>query len=305
MLVLVVESVLNGNLLALSNELGLLGGILDAGIISLLNVAWGFAVGRFMLPNLWHRSRARISIGVLGVLAYVLVTCAFNLAVGHYRDALAVGLGGQAILDVAPRTLNDPLALTGFKSWLLVGLGILFSAVALLEGLVWDDCYPGYGAVARRAALQREEFEALYRDLQDDLTIKDACLKEMRQRNREIGRQRDLFDEIIQNRARMHAALRDHLDHLKNALNQLLSVYREANRRARREPVPARFEGRHEPKWAGEPPPPAEQERRTRISAEVERANEELEAWTKEVLEAYEDALDSYARVGGLQKEES
>jgi hypothetical protein len=239
---LVVDSIVNGFFLSGRDEFGLLGGIVQAIVVAVGNILLGFFAGRFTLPNMIHRRISRRTGGLLLLAISLTLILALNLSFAHYRDVFMLGVG-----DPEQKALQDltsaPLVLRDIKSWWLAGMGLIFAFISLIDGYKWDDPYPGYGDVARRRELRREE----YHDLKH---VWLTALGEKREQARsdvgEIRRDIDMMQGEIQQaslgRRSFTAALYAHVSHLELGANQLLDVYREANRRARTKPVPKYFE---------------------------------------------------------------
>ncbi len=128
------------------NPLGLIGGFLEAFLISFANVAASFLAGWLCLRQLNHNSWARKSMGLIGFLAIVVFVVLLHLAAAHYREILQRSTGVEFFTSLAfdPRTLQD------MQSFLLMGIGAAISLVAGYEGYNFDDPYPGYGKIYRK-----------------------------------------------------------------------------------------------------------------------------------------------------------
>lgn len=155
MVLFFLESFANAAFLAKSNELGLVGAYVVAFGISLLNIGSSFLifgpVSRYLSHiSVWQRVLAGICMVIYAGLAFAL-----NLGVAHYRE-VSGDLIGDAGVAVVRRVLESPLGLQDAESWLLLGIGLLFSLVAFIEGRTFDDTYPGYG---RRDRSVRAAFE--------------------------------------------------------------------------------------------------------------------------------------------------
>ncbi len=86
LILIIFEAGINGVLFADSSDQGLLGGWLEALILSLTNVGAAFLFGRVILPQL-HRSRWCLRAGAMVLtLTGVAVLSAINLTGAHYRD---------------------------------------------------------------------------------------------------------------------------------------------------------------------------------------------------------------------------
>lgn len=236
-----VELAVNGELLSKSNELGLVGGILEALIFAILNVGVAFLFALFAIPNLNHVKVWRKAVGIVSLVAYLAAMLAVNIGLAHYREVSGALLDGADRI-ILERILANPLGLTEFRSWLLFALGALFSIVALIDGLVFRDAYPGYARVdgEKDAALAdyAGERETLIRELIDIRSEYEDNLGETRT---DLGKRRTEHDSIVAHRKRRVDLFDKYQDQLEKSGNQLLRIYRDANRGARKTAPPPHF----------------------------------------------------------------
>lgn len=238
---IVGELIINGELLSKSNEMGLIGGILEATLFAALNVGVALMFGIVLgIRNVNHRNWLRKLYGIVAFLVYATLAVGINLALAHYREVAETGLeAGKVVME---RLQATPLTLNDFKSWLLFGIGILFSLVALIDGLAFGDPYPGYGKVdkARRKATAKyidtrreaiEELGEIRREYEDVL----------RQAVEDLSRQRTEHQSIVSHRSRMLSLFDEHQNQIEKAANAALRSYRDTNTAARSSAAPAHF----------------------------------------------------------------
>lgn len=243
---LLVESLLNGSFLARGHELGLLGGVVEALVIAAINILVGLFVGWKVFRLLVHRYLTWKLVGVVGSTLYFVGVFGFNLAVAHYRDALGGDYPEEAAQLALRSLLSNPYGISDIRAWLLFLMGCSFSIISATDGWTMDDPYPGYGALARRQAGLIEAYVEQKQILMADLErIRDIAIAKMESTASEIEKRRAEYHVILESRERLESAFNQHLDHLEQCGNNLLTFYREANRRARKEIVPP-------------PPPPPE-----------------------------------------------
>jgi hypothetical protein len=236
-----LELAVNGELLAKNNELGLIGGLVEASLFAVLNVGLALLFGIFAVPQVNHRSGFRKIIGVLGLVAYVICALGINLALAHYREVSGTFVSGAGEM-VLQRLQDAPLALTDFRSWLLFAIGLVFSLIALIDALSMRDPYPGYSSVEkhfRRAHTDyRTKREELIQNLQDVRQEYEEVLAETRA---DIARRRTEHSAILDHRQRLGSVFREHQNQLERAANMLLATYYDANIASRSTLPPARF----------------------------------------------------------------
>jgi hypothetical protein len=242
---LLIETCLNGFFMAVGEEFGLLGGIIQALIISLINIVFGFSVGYFLLRQMAHRSIWRKVAGFVSLIAYIGASIAFNLFVAHFRDAL----GGEDP-ELAPQAglvtfLAAPFALHDFNSWMLLFLGCAFSMISLIDGFRWDDPYPGYGDVARQHYRAQNEYAQQKQELIEEVeTIRDETIKKMTEGGRAVHAALGEHRQIVGLKTDLARSFEVHLDQLEAAGDALIQFYRQENTRARPKgsPPPAYFD---------------------------------------------------------------
>ncbi|MGH6896504.1 MAG: hypothetical protein ACREJ5_08140 [Geminicoccaceae bacterium] len=298
---LIVEAVLNGYLLAAGDEFGLLGGFFQAVIIAVLNIGGGFLAGRVTVPWLIHRRFGWKIIGGLGFLLWLGYLGAFNLLVAHYRGALGGDMPETAHIQAGLAFVANPFGIIDVKSWLLVGLGLLFGAVALIDGLFWDDPYPGYGRVERKHQAAVDRYTDLKADLITELAErKDVFVQALEASQGNLVKRRNEFSAVVEARLRLLRGFPVHLDHLEGAANEFLATYREANRRARKSAAPERFGAPYRlvrPELAA---PLDHLPDQARLDAQVDAARARLSEAIRDVFDAYEAALERYRQIEDL-----
>lgn len=248
----VIEAFANGTFFAQGNDLGLVGGGSEALIIAALNVSCGLIVGR--LPARWiiHRDLSKRVVGYALLTIWLVLAVGFNLAVGHYRDAL------EALYDDAPvRALDSflaaPFGLAGFHSWILFAVGMGFSVIALADGWSMDDPYPGYGALDRRFLRAKERYLEERGDHIEMISeLYEGAVQAVSATLNQISKRRAESEQIGAGLTSLRQSYYAHLRYLEDAANGLIQIYRDANRTARPpKTTPVSFRKR----WKAEFPP--------------------------------------------------
>jgi hypothetical protein len=142
----------------MDNPLGLIGGFLQAFLISLANVTVSFLAGWLCLRQLNHKSSARKAMGVIGFLFISVFVVFLHLATAHYREALQHSGDADffSSLEFNPATLQD------MQSLILIIIGGVITVIAMYKGYTADDPCPGYGKVYRKwKALNDQVSEAM------------------------------------------------------------------------------------------------------------------------------------------------
>jgi hypothetical protein len=240
-IILLAEMILNGYFLSKGSQLGLLGGVLEALIIALINVTIAGMVGRLAMPNMHHRNWLRKLSGTIIFLAYLGAIFGFNLAVGHYRDAVATNPFEGAIL--AGRSLRaHPLGIEDLSSWALVLMGCLFSVMALLKLYWMDDPYPGYGERHRAWIDAAEDYNDAHADGIDQLReLMENTRMKLADMVNQVSAEQNERIQAIAAATGARAGMRKFIEDCQRAGNLLLKTYRDANVMARTQPPPPRF----------------------------------------------------------------
>lgn len=244
-----VEAGVNGQMFAQQSALGLLGGVTQALVFAVVNVASGAITGRFVVPQLLHRSVNRRVIGVLGVSGAAIGALALNLAVAHFRDGLGAGSSeGEAARFALERVQTLSFDLADLMSWLLFAMGSGFFIAAAVDGFGLDDPYPGYGRIFRSLRDARDSWHNASQGVRKDMArILKAATGEIDL----LVRQRDVY--VTQSAAlkdKVDRLARDYETHVKAVRRQfqgLCDEYRDANRGSRSTPAPSHFSQHHMP----------------------------------------------------------
>ena len=104
--------------------------------------------------------------------AVLAVAYSSNLLVAHYRDAL----GGSDPDNASAAALTawlanpvNPLRVSGVESLWLLGLGVVFTIMGLIDGFLFEDPYPGYGRFYIEHSQRQADYQSLFQKSFDDL----------------------------------------------------------------------------------------------------------------------------------------
>jgi hypothetical protein len=241
-----IESVLNGTFFAKGSQFGLAGGIGTAIGISLVNVVFSYLLGlgpaRFINYRSFPLRLGALIITLAGGLALVGV----HAFAAHYRDAMAPQVSEQRALEVAIQMLwREPWSIRSLTSAYLFGLGILFAIGSFWKGYRFDDPYPFYGAMYRRAEAARTAYSDEHQLLFDDLeAVREETIAELQAGITTIPLYPQKTSQIRAQRNAQLGAFRAYETSVETAANQLLQIYRGANQKSRTSPSPHHFEER-------------------------------------------------------------
>ena len=156
-----LESILNAQFFAKASPFGLIGGWLQAAVISATNIGLGLLGGMAVLPwrnhvELTDKSTKGPTILAATLCFFLLI---FNLATAHYR-VLLEDQPKQAITLAISHLWRSPFGINNFDAWVLLFVGIMFTTVAWIEGYKSDDPLREYGRLSRLHEKARDEIAA-------------------------------------------------------------------------------------------------------------------------------------------------
>ncbi|SVD11843.1 uncharacterized protein METZ01_LOCUS364697, partial [marine metagenome] len=217
--------------------------------ISMINVGMSFIVGRLVIPNLWHSAEIKVKrwtrriFAFFGTAGYVLFIAYVNLSAGVFRGKAVAQTKTATGFDTAdseayegvfwPFT-EESLAFLDFESQLFIGLGFLFAVISILDGIFFDDRYPGYGHKGRTLHEAEEKIETLIRRFKRE--FKSFFIKvglkadfDEEQRRISLANWRTIQDSLQMTEAR-YARL---LDSVEKASRHALEQYKAINKKNR------------------------------------------------------------------------
>lgn len=248
-----VECVVNAFVLRDVVPAGTAGALSMTLVITAVNVFFG----ALFIGEGWrstHSVRRSTQVrGYVQVVFFSLLLVAFNILVGHGRDAMqrleAELRGGGTIeaftsvgINAWQRFLTDPFGFESFTAPLLVVAGFLSFAVASWKGYERDDSYPGYGRISRRTNRAREEYLTLREHMTEDLKkIHTNALKELDELVNGALVKRGDYDEYCENGRTAIEGLKMQMHRHGGILRELVQIYRDANVKARDGAAPEYF----------------------------------------------------------------
>lgn len=236
----VLEGLVNALFFARGSDYGLLGGALYALLLAAIDILVVFNFGRaiaWIVAREWYYRTA----AWLTLLAFLTWALGFNLLVGHVREALQVA--PDTAMTIARDTfVTSPLGLSQADSWVLVAIGLVLSILAMVDGLRWDDPYPGYGDAHRKLVLTREDLEhwkSAWRE--GAIAQRDHHLGRIEALLRDVRRDVVALERTLQTKTLLLQNVRGFSAHYEESCNALIRLYRDHNIGFREEPPPPYF----------------------------------------------------------------
>jgi hypothetical protein len=301
----IIEVVINGSFLAKANVGGLLGGAAQAVTFAALNILASFFWGMVLIRLINRRNFFLKLIGLLSFVAYLAFVIVLNLTLSHLREIPPdVAVSGDVGQEVLRRLLTAPHALTDVNSWVLFAIGVIFSLVAMTDGLSFFDPYMGYAGLERRWLEASRQFAQARSELIERLRdIREDATETMNEAARDLSVRRSEYDSLLQGRGRLAQRFSQHQNQIEQACRALLEVYREANRRARVTPAPHYFGKAYVMErivYSGAEPDSGARENLPKMIAGTQ---ELLTQQIKAIHEAFDGAMRTYREIDELLPE--
>ena len=301
----ITEVVINGSFLAKANVGGLLGGAAQAVTFAALNILASFFWGMVLIRLINRRNFFLKLIGLLSFLAYLAFAIALNLTLSHLREIPpAVAVSGDVGEVVLHRLLTAPYALIDINSWVFFSIGLIFSLIAMADGLMFFDPYMGYAGLERRWVEATKQFASARSELIERLRdIREDATEVMNEAARDLSVRRSEYDSLLQGRGRLAQRFSQHQNQIEQAGRALLEIYREANRRARVTPAPDYFAKAYAMDrivYSGGDPDPSARENLRKMIADTQ---ELLTRQIKAIHEAFDSAVRTYREIDELLPE--
>ncbi|TCP80829.1 hypothetical protein C8J31_11470 [Rhizobium sp. PP-CC-2G-626] len=297
---LLLETTLNGSFLAKGSEQGILGGVTLAFTLASLNIGCALLLSFFAVRFLVHKSAFLKFLGFIGLGVYVCLAVLINLSLAHYREVSATALD-DAGTQVMARLFSATFGLTDINSWVLFGLGLLFSVLAFIDGCVIVDPYPGFGNIQKRVNAARSEYNTEVEDLIENLKeIRDEHNEKVEMIIRDLSQRRQESQAIIGHRTRVAGLFKEHQNQLERTANALLTVYREANRKTRTEPEPKYFSAPFKMDRVNPAVQSSEEWNDRELADRIRTAQAELSEQMRKIGEEFEEAVSRYRQLDAL-----
>ena len=233
---------------------GTLEGFAVSSAVAFLNVIVSSLIGYHLVKNINHIEKPKkVFYGILSA-GYLLIITYINLALGAYRSIAEKTLVGIAedtmTLEVRRLSLEKAVKFWGsgidysFVGVILTFVGMSFALISILDGLLYNDSYPGFGKVGQKVNKLKNDirisfheysvdvsglFQKYNKILQDKYkTILDVDLNNW-----------DFNTNLIQKEFITYVSK---VNDLEEKTNHIINEYRTKNKRVRKTPPPSYFE---------------------------------------------------------------
>lgn len=303
LLLVLFESLMNGYFFAAGNELGLVGGVSVAIVISIVNVGFLSILG-FLSRNINHCNYFRKIIGLIWLALAITFSVIFNLAVAHFREATASLPWEEAVIFSVRSFQESPFGMENIESWLLLCMGVLVCTIAFWKAWAFDDPYPDYGRVSRRLEFAREEYAELLQDAFSELEeLRDDAVEELDEARRALTQNISEATDVIAARIGLGAQLNEFLSHADQVVQQILALYRATNRKARTTPAPEYFLNDYKFNAVNVPALPKSDTIKPKTE-DLTEIDQIVTATIDAITQRYSEALMSFRSIGLIEGEQ-
>lgn len=243
--IVLFESILNASFFATGSEMGLLGGLIQAIVITFINAFLAFTTIMVVRRSFVIQNSGLVNFGYkMLVGAIVLFTIHFHFFVGHYRDALKIDPENAYYISIQ-NYIENLYSLIDFDSYILVILGIILFIIMLLDIYKIKDPYPGYGEISKDFKAEQDIYENMRLELLDSDVQKNKDIEsEIELVVRDANRVYAESEEVLVLKERLEHKYLDYLKHLENTFNIIIGRYRAINTDMRTTPKPSYFDGK-------------------------------------------------------------
>lgn len=302
LVMVIIESILNGYLFSQSNPMGLAGGVIAAVLVSAANVSIStfFGMGGKWVNARWRRIFSK-SAGLLICIGWFGFAVIYNLSVAHFRDAVEhFGDWQEAGVAALGTLVADPAGLANMESWLLLTIGFFISTISFVKGFLSSDPYPGYSRVSRAVHDARDNY---IHHLQDSIETleehRDETVNEMMETAEEVHRHINDSVDALFGQSYLISSARAFLEQCNVAANYCLSVYRDANKAGRDAKAPSYFSEVFS--FQDVELQPIETTRKDEAERESGEINSLISRATQEIYDAYNAAVDAHRNIDEIQ----
>lgn len=232
--IVLLETALNATFFAVGSDRGLLGGAIQAFVISFLNVMGAWLLGKFCLPQLNHKLGDKKLIGAGCALMLIVGTFMLNTFAGHYRSALEED-AFKAVLMAVNSFRSGILSIKSAQGWLLSAVGGVAFTGLTIKIYFSDDPYPGYGKVYREYLRAQEAWLQKQKEFTKSIIANfDAIETTRAQQTDKLTELEVGYGVLLDKVRRLDEFHENTLAQLEGMTNTVINHYREENRHHRK-----------------------------------------------------------------------
>jgi hypothetical protein len=241
----VIETILNFSFFKNVSEDYIIGGVITALLLSLVNVGilgWVFGKNCF-----WYKNHIDPKMKIFGWSSFGLfltLAILLNYFVANYRVVATIATKSETIFNFN-EVLNNMFSYThslSLNDWFLFLIGFVAAIIAFVTSYNMDDAYPGYGNIHRQLEQSREEYNNTKTEIEEELdTIQKTQISEVSKLSDDLTVKHNISKSIIADEESYLLKLKNSHSYLEKACNVCLRKYQENNESTRSKPEPKYF----------------------------------------------------------------
>ncbi len=230
---IVIEALFNAEFFSEGLSSGLLGGFTYAASLAAINVLMSFFLGKSVVRLINHRKWPQKLAGLIALTLTICFVVMMAVAIAHIRDQLVLESLEPAKMALV-ELKNNLFEFSDLFSWLLFAVSVSFAFGAMMDGLLIDDLYPGYGAMARKSeAALNDYFEELDEVRQELEEFKLSALMELEKSIEKAKSSISNYRSFIDRKKTIKLHFEQILSDSDRALTLLIQHFRSENELAR------------------------------------------------------------------------
>tara|TARA_B100000886_G_scaffold338121_1_gene300294 strand:- start:34 stop:1464 length:1431 start_codon:yes stop_codon:yes gene_type:complete len=253
---LIIEVLANSTILSGSMPGGLAEGLAVSGSVAFINVFISAFIGFYVIKKFNHLEKPKRFFNMfLGSIYFVIISY-INLSLGAYRSLAEKSLNAQitgkldneqinAILKQAVTPWNVEFSFVGL---ILTFVGLSFAFISIVDGLIYNDSYPGYGKVGQRVNQYKDLVKKIFHEYADEVSklFSNYNQKLQEKLNELLNNDLNNWDantNLIQKEFITYEAK---VNDLEEKTLHMVDEYREENKRVRKSEPPKYFSKKFE-----------------------------------------------------------
>ena len=248
---LVVEVVANSSMLSGAMLGGAFEAIAVAGSVAFLNVFISAFIGFYVVKKFNHLEKAKRFFNIFLGSLYFIIIFYINLSLGAYRSLAEKGLeaftgnaSSEQINQILQQAVTPWNVEFSFVGLILTFVGLSFAFISVVDGLVYNDSYPGYGKIGQKVNEYKDLIKKTFHEYAIDVSRLFANYnKELQEKlNELLNKDLNNWDSntnLIQKEFITYAAK---INDLEEKTSHMITEYRNENKRIRRSDPPKYFD---------------------------------------------------------------
>jgi hypothetical protein len=229
-------------------------GLAVSSAVAFLNVIVSSLIGYHVVKNINHIEKPKKTFYAILSTAYLFVVVYINLALGAYRsiaEKTMMGILNDSItLEKRRLALEKAVKFWGpeidysFVGIILTFVGISFALISILDGLLYNDSYPGFGKAGQKVNKLKQDIRASFHNYSKDVSDLFQKYNKILQAQYKTLLNTDLNNwdfntNLIQ---KEFITYESKVNDLEEKTNHIINEYRTQNKRVRKTPPPSYFE---------------------------------------------------------------